>query len=326
MEMNKAQTNKGIVILLFFQILFFLGHIVAHGLKLDWNQLFQYSDTIATIPLFLLYLFCRIGSIGYLVGLGFFGINDCPKTLVLFILSSLIYVAASLLWAGQFGFSTVLSQSVSFFHTAPLIIVVILYPFVSKYKQCKVDKDLILLIIISILYYFGYRLALNKNDHSADINIIYFLAGILSAKYYNTIVKYSDFLGMSALGILLTSAFVFPNKLIIYVANYNDILYVIIAIALCVWASKCFDKDYKFVKALSLEIGLPFIGIYLLTDNQVFIKNGYPSLLIKLSENWIVFVCEVVAFIFIAIVTHRLLSYVLSYFYDIFYRRVFEKK
>ena len=88
MEIDRTQTNNGIVILLFFQILFFLGHVVAHGLKLDWDQLYQYSDTIATIPLFLMYLLCRIGSIGYLVGLGFFGIKECSKTLVLFIISS----------------------------------------------------------------------------------------------------------------------------------------------------------------------------------------------------------------------------------------------
>jgi hypothetical protein len=181
-------------------------------------------------------------------------------------------------------------------------------------------------MIIAILYDFRYRLALNKNDHSVDINIIYFLVGILSANYYNMIVKYSVCLGICAMGILLTCAFVFPNNLIKYVANYNDILYVIIAIALCVWASKCFDKDNKIVNALSLEIGLPFIGIYLLTDNQVFIKKGCPSLLMTLTDNCLVFACEVVAFIFIAIVAHRLLSYVLSYFYNVFYRVIFVRK
>jgi len=317
MEKQTYSHSGGIIVLLLFQILFFLGHVLAHGAKLDWTQIYSYSDSLDTAYLFLMYLLCRVGSIGYLIGLGYFGIKEPSKTLVLFLTSSFFYSLFTKIYFGDFSIGSILVQTISFFHTGPLILAIILYPILSQLKYSRLKKEVIVLLFIATIYYFGVRLVLNMNDHTVDINILYFLLGIILSNYGQKIKGRVRILALISTAFMIMGGYLLPNGLIHFIANYNNILYVMVAMSLCLEASEWFKKKGKLISFIEAEVGLPYIGLYLLTDNLMFIKYGYPSFLSLFLDSCMLGFIYCIAFIVVASIVHRFISIILSKTYDL---------
>ena len=316
-KIKNNTTEGGLIVLLLFQVLFFLGHVLAHGSKLDWTLIYSYSDSIENAYLFLMYLLCRIGSIGYLVGLGYFGIKYPTKTLLLFMISSLVYTFAAQLCFSGIEIKALITGSFNYFHTAPLFMAIVLSPLLSLNDKEK--AEVYRLMIVVLFYYFIYRLALNRNDHTADINIIYFMIGVFSQRTSAIIKKKLVKFSLISIALLIILGFTIPNSFICYLANYNNIIYVLISVGLCIMASELFGKKGVVLNFLVNEKGLPYIGIYLLTDSQLFIKYGYPYLLSLYLDNILLGIVGSLLTIVVLFGFNRLLTLFLSKTFDLIF-------
>ena len=217
---------------------------------------------------------------------------------------------------GVFDIKELVSGTFVYFHTGPLVIVIVLYPLLSLVNEKVRNKEILTLMLFSLIYYFVVRLILKRDDHSVDINVVYFLIGTIVSKYSEKIKPYTGKLTLILIAILLFGGFVIPNHFLCYLINYNNIIYVLISAGMCLYASQLFRRGGNLIDILKAEIGLPYVGIYLLTDSQVFIKMGCPPLLDIYMSNCLMGLAYSILIVVVLVIFHRFLSVILSRIYD----------
>lgn len=279
----KTKRNSSVEILRFlFMFSIVLLHVYGHGSHLNYEWIYSLGSSFQTAHHLAIFSFCKIGVTGFMFISGYYGIRMNRKKLITIVLL-LIFYAALLLYFNGGGILLILHPFDGWWYVSCYIFICIMSPLIED-SITRIGKQDFRYIVITLLAYtyFAHFIGMNNDRDVSFLLTIYITARYLKiypSRWYlkfSTKIGFAAFLCLCILPIMASYLHV-PFKFMKLFVQNNNILLLILAASLVIWA----EKKHCYLSVINY-LASSMLVIYLITD--------YPPIRTKIDPLLLVYV------------------------------------